>query len=207
MKTLKIIILCTLCNANLGAKEKDLTPPKSNIEVDLKEASINTNNLEKEASKKDNDKLAEPTLEEALVPREPNKKKKELEPIKFDVSTTDEIAIIKPFDPKALGPIPKRWTLKEIPGSFATHDKIKLNNGETTKIKVSVYRLTPDEKKGYISIIEPGYNPVLGTDQTNTIGAIVGGYSELVHELEYKLETTLNEIADLIAKKENLLNP
>lgn len=115
-------------------------------------------------------------------------------------ATGDSIEIAHPYEPKALGIVPQGWTPKPIPDYTVRNPNVHLKDGTAVSIDCPIHQLVPDTAAGYHALREPGFDPQKGTNQTNTLGAILlrsiaaqTALSQQTNEVLAQLEMTVNK--------------
>lgn len=181
---------------NLFSKKKiSLEGKKTTTQKDL-EAQLLNKALNSEVKSEETVKEEEKIIEEKPEIKEPVE-------IKYEFSKTGKTEFLTPYKPKAIGIVPKKWKLEEIPKTLVKNDDITLDNNKSTSLKVSVYRIVPNNEKNVNTFVEPGFEPYKGINQDKTLGAIFTQYVVESHKIEKNIEVTLSDIEEQI---DNLLN-
>jgi len=105
--------------------------------------------------------------------------------------------LFEPFSPKPSHQIPAGWELKILKGS-KVENVTTLKNNKEVKVTVPAYELVPVQTNPTTEetkiLVDPGFQPDLANNQTNTIGAILTDYSESALTLETKLQTIIDTL-------------
>lgn len=101
--------------------------------------------------------------------------------------------LFEPYAPKPSGKCPEGWEIKILDGS-QVENSTTLESGKDIKVTVPAYEIVPKTTAETIIIKDPGFDPVLGTTQKATIGAILTDYSEATIDLQNRLEKVTKEL-------------
>jgi hypothetical protein len=116
----------------------------------------------------------------------------------YETSETGDVAYVTPYKPKALGNIPPRWRVEEVPKILIANNSVKLDNGTTTALKVNAYKIVPNAEAGVVSFKEPTFDATLGTKQKNTITASLTRMCEFLQTEELAMEKSLSQMEETI---------
>lgn len=101
--------------------------------------------------------------------------------------------LFEPYAPKPSGKSPDGWEIKILEGSQVENSST-LSSGKDIKVTVPAYEVVPKTNQQTVVLKDPGFDPLLGTTQNATIGAILTDYSEATVELQAKLEKVTQEL-------------
>lgn len=101
--------------------------------------------------------------------------------------------LFEPYAPKPSGKCPEGWEIKILDGS-QVENSTTLSSGKDIKVTVPAYEIVAKTNPETIVTKDPGFDPVLGTTQRATIGAILTDYSEATIDLQAKLEKVTMEL-------------
>lgn len=182
-------------SANPKKESKVESKPETKEEPKEKEDSATTNNDFKETK----------VLEGPAPIPEPNHNASTTDPVtpvpakpSYETAEGDKVSYLVPYKPKALGMIPPRWRVEEVPEILVANDSVKLNNGTTTTLRVNAYRIVPNRAEGVVSFREPSFDPELGINQKETLSVILAESSRKLQESERMLERTASSLEETI---------
>ncbi len=101
--------------------------------------------------------------------------------------------LFEPYAPKPSGKCPDGWEIKILDGS-QVENSTTLTSGKDIKVTVPAYEIVPKITPETTVLKDPGFDPVLGTTQKATIGAILTDYSEATIDLQSRLEKVTKEL-------------
>jgi hypothetical protein len=101
--------------------------------------------------------------------------------------------LFEPYAPKPSGKCPDGWEIKILEGS-QVENSTTLASGKDIKVTVPAYEIVPKSTPETVVLKDPGFDPVLGTTQKATIGAILTDYSETTIDLQNRLEKVTKEL-------------
>lgn len=101
--------------------------------------------------------------------------------------------LFEPYAPKPSGKCPEGWEIKILDGS-QVENSTTLSSGKDIKVTVPAYEIVAKTGPDTIITKDPGFDPVLGTTQRATIGAILTDYSEATIDLQARLEKVTKEL-------------
>jgi hypothetical protein len=114
--------------------------------------------------------------------------------IKGTAPNGESVLVIERSAPKIVGIVPPGWKIVPLDGAKIESEPIKIHPGLSSVITLSPYKLVPDPKQAPYAIKEPGFDPSLGSRQTNTVGAILSSYAREEQKLDEKLGSVIDQI-------------
>jgi hypothetical protein len=106
----------------------------------------------------------------------------------------ESVLVIERSAPKIVGIVPSGWKVVPLEGAKIESEPIKIRPGLSSVISLSPYKLVPDPKQAPYAIKEPGFDPSLGSRQTNTVGAVLASYTREEQKLDEKLGSVIDQI-------------
>lgn len=134
-------------------------------------------------------KEKEEATEEAKEPEGPG----------FETAQGESVEYLSPYKPKALGIIPPRWRVEEVPEILVANDSVKLSNGDKTTLRVNAYRIVPNNNEGVVPFKEPNFEPEFGIKQTTTLSMILAEHCRKTKTIEIQLEKTAGALEEAIS--------
>jgi hypothetical protein len=114
--------------------------------------------------------------------------------IKGTAPNGESVLVIERSAPKIVGIVPPGWKIVPLEGAKIESEPIKIRSGLSSVITLSPYKLIPDPKQAPYAIKEPGFDPSLGSRQTNTVGAVLSSYAREAQKLDEKLGSVIDQI-------------
>ena len=114
--------------------------------------------------------------------------------IKGTAPNGESVLVIERSAPKIAGIVPPGWKIVPLEGAKIESEPIKIRPGLSSVITLSPYKLVPDPKQSPYAIKEPGFDPSLGSRQTNTVGAVLSSYTREEQKLDEKLGSLIDQI-------------
>lgn len=119
------------------------------------------------------------------------------------LSSEGQPKLFEPYAPKPSGKSPEGWEIKILEGS-QVENSTTLSSGKDIKVTVPAYEMVAKSTEETIIIKDPGFDPLLGTTQKTTIGAILTDYSEAAIELQNRLEKVTKELEAGLGSKSKI---
>jgi hypothetical protein len=110
----------------------------------------------------------------------------------------ESVLVIERTTPKVVGIIPPGWKVVPLEGTKIDSDPIEIRAGLSAVISLSPYKLVPDSRLAPFAFKEPGFDPILGNHQTNTVGAILTNYIREEQKLDEKLGSVIDQIRTVL---------
>ena len=110
----------------------------------------------------------------------------------------ESVLVIERNSPKVVGIVPPGWKVVPLEGTQIDSDPIEIRAGLSSVISLSPYKLVPDPKLAPFAFKEPGFDPILGIHQTNTVGAILSNYVREEQKLDEKLGSVIDQIRTVL---------
>ncbi len=104
-----------------------------------------------------------------------------------------------PTPGEILSPLPDGWSLESSPQVPLLSHTVETAQSHTVTLLIRPPLLVPStDGQQAIALVEPGFSPALGLQQSNTTGALL---TDSIHQLE----STANQLGTAISQLENLL--
>jgi hypothetical protein len=127
-------------------------------------------------------------------------------PIKGTAPTGESVLVVERSTPKVVGIVPPGWKVVPLEGAKIESDPIEIHPGLSSVITLSPYKLVPDPKQAPYAVKEPGFDPSLGNNQANTVGAILSSYTREEQKLEEKLGMVIDQLRAALNQTAATLN-
>jgi hypothetical protein len=114
--------------------------------------------------------------------------------IKGTAPNGESVLVIERSAPKIVGIVPPGWKIVPLEGAKIESEPIKIRPALSSVITLSPYKLVPDPKQAPYAMKEPGFDPSLGSRQTNTVGAVLSSYTREAQKLDEKLGSVIDQI-------------
>jgi hypothetical protein len=106
----------------------------------------------------------------------------------------ESVLVVERSTPKVVGIVPSDWKVVPLEGAKIESDPITMRSGFSSVIALNPYKLVPDPKQAPYAVKEPGFDPLLGNQQTNTVGAILSSYAREEQKLDEKLGSVIDQL-------------
>jgi hypothetical protein len=114
--------------------------------------------------------------------------------IKAIAANGESVLVVERSAPKIVGIVPPGWKIVPLESAKIESEPIKIRPGLSSVITLSPYKLVPDPKQAPYAMKEPGFDPSLGSRQTNTVGAVLSSYTREEQKLDEKLGSVIDQI-------------
>jgi hypothetical protein len=117
-----------------------------------------------------------------------------------EVVTDDaKVKLLAPFPAKPLMKAPSGWKIEPSTQAPSFVRDVKLLSGKTIAVTIRPHVLVPDiDAKDAVRVMEPGFDPTKGYQQSSTVGAILGRSTQQLENDSAALGVVMDQLQQML---------